>query len=313
MNSTAAADSRWALLAVLLGFLVAVAGACGDADGKSAGDDDSVTPAGDDDDDNNDDNDNDDDNDDDDDNDNDSDDDDDDDDDNDDDNNDDNDTSPPVLVNAGGCTYSFDPNFSVIAGAEVRVLERPDLPPVTTDETGCFWLENLHAGDELTLVLTHDAYFPTQTATLLLPPEGLFDISIQTPPRAVVWALSLWLLTWLDPETCQIAATVSPAGGTPYTPGIPGAQVEIDPPVDPDSGPLYFFYFDLPNLPPLDLPVRWLDETTDDGGVLFVNVAPGEYTLTASMDGVEFTPALINCRPGVLVNASPPYGLQMVE
>jgi|GEM_PF-3542389 len=43
---------------------------------------------------------------------------------------------------------------------------------------------------------------------------------------------------------------------------------------------------------------------------VFLNVPPGDYVLTAHKAGMSFTPAAIRCRAGVLVNASPPWGLQ---
>lgn len=58
------------------------------------------------------------------------------------------------------------------------------------------------------------------------------------------------------------------------------------------------------------LPTPGLAETSVDGGVVWTNVVPGEYVLTASKEGVEFEPVKIRCRAGVLVNAGPPRGLQ---
>jgi hypothetical protein len=294
------------LLAALLAALV-VAG-CASSDDATGDDGPSLSP---DDDDENNDNDSDDDDDDDDDND-DNDNDDDDDDDNDDNDNDNNDSSP-VLIAVEGEAYSFDPSFSMVSGASIAALERPDLDPVLTDDNGSFRLEGLHAGDELSLVLTHDEYFPTQTATVVPGPDGLFDLTVMAPPRYIVWLLALVLLEPLSPDACQIAATVSPAGGNPFSPGIAGATVTIDPPLDPECGPFYFYYYQIPGGPAIDIPVRWLTETTDDGGVVFINAPPGRYTLTAHKDDMEFAPATIECRAGVLVNAAPPYGLQAVE
>ncbi|MEZ5177206.1 MAG: hypothetical protein R2746_02700 [Acidimicrobiales bacterium] len=56
-----------------------------------------------------------------------------------------------------------------------------------------------------------------------------------------------------------------------------------------------------------------LTETTVDGGVLFVNVAPGTYTLTARKDGAVIREVEVSCRAGVLTNAAPPWGLQVLE
>ncbi|MBI5478232.1 MAG: hypothetical protein HY906_05210 [Deltaproteobacteria bacterium] len=58
------------------------------------------------------------------------------------------------------------------------------------------------------------------------------------------------------------------------------------------------------------LPDPYLTETTVDGGVLFVNVAPGTYRLDGHKEGSTFRPAWVWCRAGVFVNASPPHGIQ---
>jgi hypothetical protein len=223
----------------------------------------------------------------------------------------DDDTIPPVPIFIEGDVYRFDPSFSLLGDAKITVVERPDIAPVLSDAGGHFVIENVFAGDELTLLLDHPRFFPTQTATVVPPAEGMTDLTIQTPPNIVVYALALVMWTKLDEDKCQISATVTPEGSTPFSAGIPGVRVAIDPPVDPESGPFYFLYIDIPGVGPIDIPVRDLTETTDDGGVIFINVPPGEYTLSAQMTDATFSDVLIRCNPGVLVNASPPYGLQM--
>jgi hypothetical protein len=51
-------------------------------------------------------------------------------------------------------------------------------------------------------------------------------------------------------------------------------------------------------------------QTSDDGGVLFVQVPPGDYAWTAYEAGAVFSRVRMKCRAGYLVNASPPRGLQ---
>ena len=58
------------------------------------------------------------------------------------------------------------------------------------------------------------------------------------------------------------------------------------------------------------LPDSKRTETSEDGGVLFANVPPGDYTWTAHKAGVKFRSVKMKCRAGWLVNASPPWGLQ---
>jgi hypothetical protein len=58
------------------------------------------------------------------------------------------------------------------------------------------------------------------------------------------------------------------------------------------------------------LPDRSLTQTSDDGGVLFIQVPPGDYVWTAHKAGAVFSRIRMKCRAGYLVNASPPKGLQ---
>jgi hypothetical protein len=67
-------------------------------------------------------------------------------------------------------------------------------------------------------------------------------------------------------------------------------------------GPVYFNSAVIPD--------QSRKESSDDGGVLWGNVEPGEYRITATKPGATFASIRMKCRPGVLVNASPPYGLQ---
>lgn len=213
-----------------------------------------------------------------------------------------------------GQIYRFDTTWSMLEGAEVSLLERPYTPTtVISDENGLFTFDGLAPDDEVTFLSRHPDFFPTQTATLRPGARGLDDVTIQQPPKVIVWAMALFLLRPLDPNACQIAATVTEPGANPWSQGIEGVQVSIDPPLEPSQGPFYFKIIEIPGWPILDLPLPWLTETTGDGGLVYINVPPGEYVLTAHKEGMEFTPAHIKCRPGVLVNASPPYGLTLVE
>ncbi len=224
---------------------------------------------------------------------------------------DDDDTTPQTV--AGGKVFRFDWTFDYLAGGEIEVLEYPDIEPVVADADGAFSVEGVRVGRDMSLIHRHDEFYPTQTATLIPDEAGIEDISFQAPPRAIVWGMSIFLWEWLDPDACQIATTVTEADGTPFTAGIAGATVSINPSLPPEQGPFYFMIVEIPGWPMLDLPVRDLAETTGDGGAVFINVPPGEYVLSAEMPGEQFTTARLKCTPGMLVNASPPYGLQRIE
>lgn len=88
--------------------------------------------------------------------------------------------------------------------------------------------------------------------------------------------------------------------------GEAGATVSITPAPSDVDGPVYFEYL----APHRIVPNRRLTETTRDGGVLFLNVPPGDYVLSASKAGVTCTDVRMHCEAGLIVNASPPWSLQ---
>ena len=206
---------------------------------------------------------------------------------------------------------AFDFNEGVdarVAGARVFVLEHPDVS-TTTDATGHFVLEGLPVGSDVTLVMDHPDFIPIQTGTIELPAAGADLVTFQAVPPGVRDALASLLEIELDPDRCQMVTTATRIGRSLYDPGAHGEEgvtVTIDPPLPESSGPIYFNSSVLPD--------RTLTETSDDGGVLFVNVPPGDYTWTAHTDdGRSFTQVRMTCRAGYLVNASPPWGLQRIE
>ena len=231
----------------------------------------------------------------------------------DDDADDDADDDTHETTTVSGRAYRFDPTFSHLAGGEVDVVERPDLPVVVTDADGFFAIDGLHVGEDASFVLTHRDFWPTQTPTVIPDAGGIDDLTFQVPPRIIVRLLSLVLWEALDPGRCQIAVTATPDGGDPFSPGLAGVQVSIDPPLPAENGPFYFQIFEIPGWPMIDIPVRGLTETTDDGGAVFVNVPPGEYVITGAMPGETFNSRRLKCRAGMLVNAAPPYGLSPIE
>jgi hypothetical protein len=210
-----------------------------------------------------------------------------------------------VAVQASGDAFAFGP-YTMITDATVTILEMPE-QTTTTDADGHFVFEGLPPGGKATFVFEAEGYPATQTKTFTLPNPGeaLERVTFQVPDDATYDLLAGVVGIEPDPTTCQIASTVTRVGKSIYDPGAHGeaqATVTIDPPLPDENGPIYF---NAQVIPQLDL-----TETSEDGGVLFVNVPAGTYTLTAHKDGVEFVPVEIACEAGVLVNASPPHGLQ---
>jgi hypothetical protein len=206
-------------------------------------------------------------------------------------------------VIVSGDAFAFGP-YTKIADATVTVLEAPEYT-TTTDANGQFELA-LPPGSQATLVFERDGYPITYTKTFTLPESGTVErVTFQVPDDATYAALASIVMIEPDPSTCQIASTVTRVGKSIYDEGAhgeAGATVTIEPALPAEHGPVYFNA----NV----IPQPGLTETSDDGGVLYTNVPPGTYVLRASKPGVEFVDVTIECDEGVLVNPSPPYGLQ---
>ncbi len=225
--------------------------------------------------------------------------------------------SPKRTVSVSGHAFHFGPSGGRIKGGEVTILERPELK-TRTGRRGAWRFDGLPSGSEATFVFKHHGYMTTQTATFALGDDDLERVSFQVPPHLVVAGFGLVLGFTPDPNYCQLASTVTRVGESMYgshgpTHGEPNATVTIEPPLPAKHGPIYFNLRLPENGPQLIWPDRSLKRTTMDGGVLFIDVPPGEYILRAHKPGVRFLPVKVKCRAGVLANAAPPCGLQALN
>ncbi len=216
-----------------------------------------------------------------------------------------------VLIQVSGNAFAFAPpgfeGSGRIEGATISVLEMPDITTTTGDD-GFFLFGGLPAGADATFVLEADGYPVAHTKTFQLPTTDLERVTFQVPTDSLFAGLGALAGVELDPDKCQIASTVTVIGKSLYDPGPhgeAGAIVTIAPELDPGHGPVYFDENVLPD------PSR--TDSSGDGGVAFVNLDPGDYTVTATKAGVQIMPVRLKCRAGVLANASPPYGLQVFE
>lgn len=213
-----------------------------------------------------------------------------------------------AVTRASGAASNFGPVGGAVVDGEVSIVEMPDRV-TRTDESGGFELSDLPVGAEASFVLRASGRPEIQTATFVLPEEPIEGISFQSPDDTMVTLLSMLVGAAPRPDRCQLAATVTRANAELVpgkTHGEAGATVTIDPLPAEADGPIYF------NLITWNViwPDRGLAATSDDGGVLYVNVTPGTYRLRAHKAGVEFRDVVLACRPGVVVNAAPPWGLQ---
>ena len=194
-----------------------------------------------------------------------------------------------------------------IANAHVFVLENPTLT-TTSDATGHFVITGVPVGSDASLVMEHPDYILIQTGTHEVPAEGITRMTFQAVTPDTRNALAQSLSITVDDTRCQMVTTVTRIGRSVYDPGAHGEDgviVTIDPPLPATSGPVYFNASVIPD--------TTLSMTSEDGGVLFTNVPPGEYTWTATKAGATFAQVRMSCRAGVLVNAAPPWGLQRTQ
>ena len=215
---------------------------------------------------------------------------------------------PPIVnITVSGNAFSFSlpgQPYGRIEGAEISVLEQPGA--VTETEADGYFELALPPGSEATFVMIAGGFPEAQTGTFTLPSEAdLERVTFQIPDNSLLDSMAAMIQLTVDDTKCQLVSTVTVAGKSIYDPGAhgeAGATVSAEPALGPEHGPIYFNDAVIPTL--------GLTETSSDGGVLFTNVPPGTYLLAAHKDGVDIAPVTMKCRPNVLVNASPPYGLQ---
>lgn len=219
---------------------------------------------------------------------------------------DDDDNDDDAGVTASGNAFSF-PDYSLIEGATITVLE-DDTKTATVDADGYWEIGGLEPGTQASFVLTATGYPEAQTKTFTVSNEDIGRITFQVPSQRMFDQLALLLELDVDPDKCQMVTTVTRPNKSIYDEGAhgeAGATVTTTPEIPEESGPVYFNEDVLPD--------PTYTESSDDGGVLWTNVDPGVYTIHGHKDGVEFVEPVMTCRAGVLVNASPPYGLQALE
>ncbi len=192
-----------------------------------------------------------------------------------------------------------------VEGADITVLEHPGML-ATTGADGHFEFPGLEEGSEVTLVLDHPDYHPIQTGTIRLGAAGAERVTFQSVTWDIYDAFAAVLEIVPDEaNACQMVTTVTRVGKSIYDSGAHGednATVTLAPALPELHGPVYFNAAVIPD--------RSLGDTSADGGVLHLQVPPGEYVWTAHKFKAIFTRIKMKCRVGFLVNASPPWGLQ---
>jgi hypothetical protein len=212
-------------------------------------------------------------------------------------------------VTISGTAYEFNNVRTMLAGAIVQVVEEPGLT-TTVAEDGTYELD---VPDHATLTpyITAEGYGTIHLQTFTTDGQDLVNVNFQTPTTGVMDLLALVLGIEKNdagyPEQCAVVSTVSTkqVRGVSYENfitwghhGVAGVTASISP----EAGKRTYFNEHV-------IPDATVTETTNDGGVVWTELPPGEYTLTAQGAGSTWPEVHVTCADGRIVNANPPWGL----
>lgn len=217
-------------------------------------------------------------------------------------------TEPAGATIIRGTAYTFN-TPDPIAGATIKVDELPEVT-ATTAADGSYEIE-VPSGMRVTPYIEATGHHTIYVQTFTTDGTTLEGVNFQTPSDDIYAALYGLIEGFVGrppfEDGCVIVTTVGDARmiGMSFDEfiqfhphGVPGATVSGEPAM-PD--PIYFNEQVIPDLAQT--------VTSNDGGVLWANVPPGEYTLSASHPDVQFTTVDVTCAQDRVINANPVWGL----
>lgn len=219
----------------------------------------------------------------------------------------------PMTAPVSGFARNFT-NNEPISDAKVTILENGQ--NVSLNSKGEFGPIQWPVGKPITFVIEKLGYRTTQTATVIVPPEGLTtpynNVSLQPIDVFTFGMFALAMGVLLDENKCHVGAAVTAFHKTlnDLPQGEENATVTLIP--NPTSAvPYYVDIFRDGSLKNYPNPMtHGLTQTSQDGGVIFANLEPRDepYVLMAYKPNVSFTQMSFICRKGMFINASPPLG-----
>lgn len=222
-------------------------------------------------------------------------------------------------VHLRGTAYMFN-TPDPLAGATIGIAELPDLQTKTAAD-GTYDLAVPDATKVTPFIVAKNLAVPpgakqtmdfhtTHLQTFTTAGKDLEHVNFQTPDEGTYVLLAT--LVGIDlpsaATSCQIVSTFSvkaiqSLSFLEFTQfgahGIGGATATSVPPL---PTPIYFNAQVLPDAS--------RKASSKDGGVLWVNVPAGVYTISAQHPDHKFASFVATCTPGRLVNANPPWGLK---
>lgn len=175
------------------------------------------------------------------------------------------------------------------------------------------WSAEVPAGSSFTPVLEGEGFLTARHA-LFTPDQDLERLYLQAVPTEVfvLMAQSLGEAgVSIDPQACIVVNTITvPAVDQMQTwaefealrpHGEPGVVMELAPTLD-TVQPIYFNEYIQPD--------PSLTASSVDGGVVWLNVPPGTYTVQGVHPDPDFEviPKTVECQAGWFVNLNPPLG-----
>jgi hypothetical protein len=212
-------------------------------------------------------------------------------------------------VHIRGTAYEFNHTKTRLADATIRVAELPRLR-ATVRPDGSYDL-TVPDRTKITPYIVAAGYHTIYLQTFTTAGADLTNVNFQTPTEAVYNALVALVGVPVDsagnPVDCAIVSTFSTKNvrDLPFDDftaygahGVAGATATGTPAL---PKPIYFNESVLPD--------RNQAKSSIDGGVLWIGVHPGVYTIRAHHPTKHFASFTATCRNGRIVNANPPWGL----
>lgn len=180
--------------------------------------------------------------------------------------------TPAATANVTGELFSFLQRGTPIVGAEICVLQHPQVTCVKSDSSGKYKLVGIPVGQDIYITITNSSQnlVPTRIAhhQPVNAPDPHYITGLASFAEANLLASAMG--TTLDLQKGMIATDTGEQQGTSYTP-LAGVSVSLIP--QSGNGPYYPTSSGLPNSKP---------ETSPTGVTLWANVTPGTVEISFS-------------------------------
>lgn len=226
-------------------------------------------------------------------------------------------TAVPLIAIANTAPVSgFAESFLLgmkVKNATITVLETGQT--FKTDKEGRFGPFQYPVGQPITLQFSKWGYKTTQSATIVVPPEGLntkYDnITFQVPSVESYYMLATIMGATIDKDSCHLTATITKYHKTMQD--LPQGEADVVVSLSPavETMPFYFgIYHSWPLKDKTNPFSKNLKQTSEDGGIAFFNIPASDkpYKLIGQKNGVKFTESTFICKKDTFVNISPPQG-----